>query len=150
MVGICCTTLFSCFNLAAIVTTAVYRFNHIGQLAALSKAPTQYEEGAQWHSISNERTYSDDAKMIIAIWFVQLFFCIVSFCVQGMIFKPIKTEPESRTGSKVRSTKHILYSAETEHQNFLVMSNSSNIQNDQLKDSDNPMANSKFSSFSDA
>ena len=117
--GLCCTALFSCLNLAAIVTTAVYRFNQIGQLASLSKAPTQYDESAQWHSISNERTYSDDAKMIIVIWFVQLFFCIFSFCVQGMIFKPIKADQSSKRRGSSKSTKHILYSAETQSQNFV-------------------------------
>mmetsp|Transcript_26546 Transcript_26546/g.35508 ORF Transcript_26546/g.35508 Transcript_26546/m.35508 type:complete len:97 (+) Transcript_26546:312-602(+) len=45
-IGLCFMSLFGCLNLAAIVTTAVFRFNKMGQLAALSLAPVKYDGGA--------------------------------------------------------------------------------------------------------
>ena len=39
ILGFCCSCLLGCVNVAAIVTTAVFRFNTIGKLAALSLSP---------------------------------------------------------------------------------------------------------------
>ena len=41
--GICCLCCLGCLNLAAIITTAVFRFNSMGKLAALSEAPVDWD-----------------------------------------------------------------------------------------------------------
>ena len=41
--GACCASALCCVNLAAIITTAIFRFNTFGRLAALSLLPTKYE-----------------------------------------------------------------------------------------------------------
>ena len=44
MTGLVCGCLFGCVNLAALITTGVFRFNSIGKLAALSLCPTALSE----------------------------------------------------------------------------------------------------------
>lgn len=39
----CCSSLLSCTNLATIVLVAIYRWNTVGKLAALSETPTKYD-----------------------------------------------------------------------------------------------------------
>ena len=39
----CCACVLSCLMLGAIITTAVFRFNTYGSLAALSLFPTKYD-----------------------------------------------------------------------------------------------------------
>ena len=41
--GACCASALCCVNLAAIITTTIFRFNTFGKLAALSTLPTKYE-----------------------------------------------------------------------------------------------------------
>ena len=40
MTGICCGCCLGCLNFAALITTAVFRFNTMGKLAAISLAPS--------------------------------------------------------------------------------------------------------------
>ena len=39
----CCASCLTCLNIAAIITTAVFRFNTIGKWAALSLTPSKYD-----------------------------------------------------------------------------------------------------------
>ena len=41
--GLCCASCLGCINLAAMITTACFRFNTMGKLAALSECPSDYE-----------------------------------------------------------------------------------------------------------
>ena len=42
-VSSCCASLLTCLNIAAIVTTAVFRFNTVGKWAALSLTASKYD-----------------------------------------------------------------------------------------------------------
>ena len=67
-IGNCMFCLLNCTNIAAIVTTAVLRFNMVGRVSAISKAPSSYDgqltlnkltfEQNSW--VSDKRTYTDD------------------------------------------------------------------------------------------
>ena len=79
MLGGCCGCLLGCTNIAAIVVTGVFRFNTMGQLAAISTVGTKYdgpfviesEHATQIVSnLSNERTYESDGKLIMALWII--------------------------------------------------------------------------------
>ena len=45
--SMCCNCCLSCINLAAIITTAVFRFRPMGQLCALSTASVKVESQTQ-------------------------------------------------------------------------------------------------------
>ena len=42
-VSSCCASLLTCLNIAAIVTTAVFRFNTVGKWAALSLTASKFD-----------------------------------------------------------------------------------------------------------
>lgn len=46
LAGLAMLCLFSCLNFTALITTAVFRFNSMGKLAALSKCPSRFDSGA--------------------------------------------------------------------------------------------------------
>ena len=73
----------------------MFRFNALGKLAAYSEAPSKYDEASYVTSsgdeinlsfVSDDRTYKEDAKMLVAIWSIMLAMCICSCCsVGGMV-----------------------------------------------------------------
>ena len=95
VVGSFCGSLLGCVNLAAIITTAVFRFNNIGRLAALSETPSKYE-GALHNNhgtmitsnISNEHTYESDADLIMWLFIAQIIFFCTNCCYLGWAAKP--------------------------------------------------------------
>ena len=92
----CLGSLCCCLNLAAIITTGVFRYNTWGSFSALCLAPTKYE--ALPTSItditdvtglsSDSRTYESDASVIVALWICQMIFCCTSCCHTGYAGKP--------------------------------------------------------------
>lgn len=83
----CCTTLLSCTNFAIIILVAIYRWNTVGKLAALSETPTKYDgnsftldeaTGDFSTGLSDERTYESDASLIVWLWVAQIVFFITS------------------------------------------------------------------------
>jgi len=89
MIGACCNCLLSCIHLAAIITTAVFRFRLQGKLCALSLLPTKIDREM---NLSFDRTFETDGQMIIGLWISQLiFFLVFSFggCFSA---KPAKGE----------------------------------------------------------
>ena len=85
----CCGSVCCCLNVAAIVTTGVFRYNTWGLLSALCDGPNKYEgeENGQL-TISDDRTYSGDATLITALWICQMVFCCTSCCHMGYSGKP--------------------------------------------------------------
>lgn len=81
----CCGSILCCINFAAIITTAVFRFNTIGQLAALGNNPTKYDSDKSFSfndagviitaPLNDDRNYSDDATFIVWLWVLQMLFC---------------------------------------------------------------------------
>uniref|UniRef100_A0A7S3I508 Uncharacterized protein n=1 Tax=Favella ehrenbergii TaxID=182087 RepID=A0A7S3I508_9SPIT len=88
MAGLCCSCCLGCINFAALITAAVFRFNSAGKFAALSKAPSKWEGTDSVALISDDRTYSDDANVILALWIVQLTACVCSCCVNMFFNQP--------------------------------------------------------------
>ena len=73
----CAFTLFG-----AMVTTAVFRFNTYGKLAALSLSPihvTHDEDGNVM--LDTERTYNDDGTLLLRLWVVTLLFVVAQCCL---------------------------------------------------------------------
>ncbi len=70
LLGICCSCLLGCVNVAAIVCIGVFRFNTIGRLAALSTSPALYDpdQSSDKFYLSDKITYADDGAMILGIW----------------------------------------------------------------------------------
>ena len=91
MTGLCCGCLFGCVNLGALITTAVFRFNTWGKLAALSLCPTAYSSTIDPSTglyLSYDRTYADDAQMVMLIFVFQMIVCLLSCCLNGVFNKP--------------------------------------------------------------
>ena len=105
MLGGCCGCCFGCVNFSALITTAVFRFNAMGKLAALSTTWTKYEgltteivDGVPTPHVivTNDTTYETDASTILALWIVQLLACVCSCCVAGFLNKPPSQEELAR------------------------------------------------------
>lgn len=97
MLGGCCGCCFGCVNFSALITTAVFRFNAMGKLAALSTTWTKFESSnGDKYLVSNETTYETDASTILALWIVQLLACVCSCCVAGFLNKPPSQEELAR------------------------------------------------------
>ena len=91
MTGICCGCCLGCLNFAALITTAVFRFNTMGKLAAISLTPSQYDSSSENKLVfvkEDGRTYSDDAAVILGIWIAQLIACVCSCCISVVFNKP--------------------------------------------------------------
>ena len=67
-----CASLCCCLNLAAIIVTAVFRFNDFGKLSALCLAPSKFDdyESTEKKAIlySSDNTYQSDAAVILWLW----------------------------------------------------------------------------------
>ena len=67
VLGLCGACFMGCVSCAALITTAVFRFNTMGKLASLSTCPTKFDASAP-NFASDKRTYSSDAGLILGIW----------------------------------------------------------------------------------
>ena len=74
-ISTCCASVLSCLNIAAIITTAVFRFNTVGKWAALSKTPSKYDKPFDLSSgtmlvssLSDDHTYNSDGKLIVGLF----------------------------------------------------------------------------------
>jgi len=98
--GGCCLCIIGCVNIAAIIVSGVFRFNQMGQLAALSETPSKYSgqpfdntKGTMIVSnMSDDQTYSGDAQIILILFVCQIVFCCSQCCVMGYLAKPPNTE----------------------------------------------------------
>ena len=101
MVGLGTLCLFSCFNFAAIITSAVYRFNDLGRLAALSTCPTKYDaKAAGYYFVNDKWTYESEANVISWIWTLQMLTFLANCCVNHHLNKiPGASEVRYRTAS---------------------------------------------------
>lgn len=94
----CCGFILCWVTTACIITVAVFRFNTLGSLAALSKMGTMFTGGDDmflWEYSSStgqttfyiptnaDRTYEGDAYMIVWCWSLMLIFCCFNYCTMG-------------------------------------------------------------------
>ena len=73
----CCGCLCCCLNLACIITTAVFRFNSWGKLSTLCDGPAKYDDS---DTLSDDRTVSGDASIIVGLWVAMMIFCCTNCC----------------------------------------------------------------------
>ena len=95
-IGLLCSCCFGCINFAALITTAVFRFNTMGKLAALSLTRSQYDSNSVIYIDLGGRTYADDASAITALWVFQLLAYIVSCCISVYFNRPPNHEDVAR------------------------------------------------------
>ncbi len=77
ILGMACCPLIGCLQIACIITTAVFRFNTMGKLAALSLTPSAYDENSpQTGYLGDSRTFNMDASWILWLWLMQLMMCV--------------------------------------------------------------------------
>ena len=97
LIGGCCGILLGCLNIAAIVTIGVFRFNLIGQLAAISLVGSKYggpiTQSASHatminSSLSTERTFHSDSEFIMTLWIIQMSLCCCHCCFSCFTNKP--------------------------------------------------------------
>ena len=72
--GCCCC----CLNVASIITTAVFRFNSWGKFSTLCDGPSKFDNGI--NPLSDDRTVSGDAALIVGLWVAQMIFCLTNCC----------------------------------------------------------------------
>lgn len=89
----CCGTLCCCLNFAAIITTAVLRFNTYGQLSAICTGPTKYVASGP-DIVDNSRTFETDAAVILGLWIAQMVFCCSNCCHMAFSGKPVEATNE--------------------------------------------------------
>ena len=73
-----CGCFCSCLNVASIITTAVFRFSSWGKLSTLCDGPSKFDNGI--NPLSDDRTVSGDAALIIGLWVAQMIFCVTNCC----------------------------------------------------------------------
>ena len=74
--------IFCCHNLGTVIVLAIFRFNTIGKLAALSQAPSEFETVDGTPTITATRTYEDDGLRLLRLWTISLVF-IIAQCMLG-------------------------------------------------------------------
>jgi hypothetical protein len=84
----CCGSLCCCLNLAAIITTGVFRYNNLGALSALCTGPSKYDDSNGMATLSDDRTFESDAAVIVALWICQMIFCCTNCCHTAYTGKP--------------------------------------------------------------
>ena len=82
----CCLTLCGCLNLACIITTGVFRFNSWGKLSTLCDGPSKFVDNDS--PLSDDRTVSGDAALIVGLWICQMLFCCTNCFHMGYAGKP--------------------------------------------------------------
>lgn len=90
--GAVCASMLCCVNLAAIITTGVFRFNLMGKLAALSQLDNKYEGLTQGETDivfkQGGETYESDGKLILGLWIIQIVFLCSNMGFTGYASKP--------------------------------------------------------------
>ena len=93
--GASCGLALCCVNFAALITTAVLRWNTWGRLAALSTLPTKSTGGdfvistdqgypeVTSRPLSDERDYESDGGLIVGLLVVQTIFCCCNCLFMG-------------------------------------------------------------------
>ena len=104
IIGACMNCFLTCVHFAAIVTTAVYRFNAKGKLAAICLSPSHYEEGGVPDDplgsgvLNSDWTFKKDGDLILAIWVCQLFLVFALCCLGSLplcLAPPLATSKQS-------------------------------------------------------
>lgn len=97
--GACLASLLCCVNLAAIVTTGVFRFNYMGKLAALSQLDNQYSgmtaNNDKIITVVGGRTYQSDGTLIVWLWGAQMLFFLSNSFFSGYATKPTQSDSET-------------------------------------------------------
>ena len=79
------TVIFQAFCtlglIGACVVIAIFRYNAIGNLAALSMAPSRFTETDGVAALSSESTFADDGAMIQRLWITMLVYIIGQCCL---------------------------------------------------------------------
>jgi len=78
--GAICGFILGLFNLAMIVTTAVYRFSAIGMLCSLDVTPTN-SPSSDFMDVDDTWTYQKDGNLLLAIWIFQVLGFMICVCV---------------------------------------------------------------------
>lgn len=83
MTAIFLQPLFCLNNLGAVIVIAIFRFNTIGKLAALSAAPVEFStaNGVATYDVAG-RTYADDGQLLLRLWVISMTFVILQ-CMLG-------------------------------------------------------------------
>ena len=74
-------SVFCLFNFVAVIVMAVFRFNTIGKLAALSQTGSTYQVEDDLPTRTEDRTYVDDGTLILRLWVISLIFVIAQCCL---------------------------------------------------------------------
>ena len=108
LAGICCTGCLCLVSFAAWIMTAVYRFNKMGKLSALSLAPSKFDDGSiNGYFDMRGRTYADDAHLIVAIWIAHFFsWCLHAPLSYAFNRRPSKDERARMHTQSIRDYEH--------------------------------------------
>ena len=92
--GLVCLCCLECVNFAALITTACFRFNTMGKLAAISLCPSKFEgtNDVGMPTVSDDRTIGTDADLILGLWIAQLIVFLVSCWSYDRLNKPPSPE----------------------------------------------------------
>ena len=92
VLGMSCWNILGCLNIACIITTAVFRFNTMGKLAALSLSPSEYDSETLISGLDDSRTYNLDGQWILWLWLAQMMTFCQNCIALGFLSKPPSSE----------------------------------------------------------
>ena len=82
LLGLTLQPFFCLANLAAVIVTAIFRFNDFGTLASLSISGAQYGTNSLGNPIfDTTRTYADDGQMLLRLWIIGMVYLMAQCCL---------------------------------------------------------------------
>ena len=89
----------------ATIVVAIFRYNSIGKLAALSLAPSRMKEVDGVATLSNERTFADDGQLIQRLWICMLVYIIGQCCLGLFAVAPPTQDKLRKMGVTINEEK---------------------------------------------
>ena len=86
--GLILAGCFGCLNFISIIVIGCYRFNLIGQLAALSETPAKFSHIDELLYVTNDMLYNDYVTRLTAVWVFQMVLCCCTCATSGYLNKP--------------------------------------------------------------
>ena len=90
LIAALCTCILCLYAFSMLIVTPVYRFRPMGALTALCEDDTNVicTDVNDSSCVNSDWTYKKDGELILAIWIVQLIFCVFSCVGSICLTKP--------------------------------------------------------------
>ena len=87
------------------IMVALFRYNSIGKLAALSMRSSQFSDVDGMAILSDERTFADDGQLIERLWILMLVYIIGQCCLGCFAVAPPTQDTLRKMGVTINEEK---------------------------------------------